>query len=121
MIRICAWCREAGKPSVMGQIAPFDDNRETHGICETHLAELMAAATATVAKTKGARHHCEPTWADNKAYRWGYGSAMTYCLETKEGEFWGGNGEYESRINYCPFCGAKAPSPIPEGETRRER
>lgn len=29
MKRICAWCNKD-----MGEKAPYDDNRETHGICD---------------------------------------------------------------------------------------
>ena len=37
----------------------------------------------------------------------GYGVAVSSCVETDEGMFVG-NGEYESRVNYCPFCGKKS-------------
>jgi hypothetical protein len=40
----------------------------------------------------------------------GYGAAIEDCFENEKGEFWVGNGEYGSRVNYCPYCGAKAPS-----------
>ena len=29
MIRICAWCKKK-----IGEKEPFDDRRETHGICD---------------------------------------------------------------------------------------
>ncbi len=52
----------------------------------------------------------------------GYGSAIDSCYENMAGEFWAGNGEYGSQVNYCPFCGAKAPSPVsPSSPTNRER
>ncbi len=37
------------------------------------------------------------------------GKAINYCIDKKDGEFWAGNKEYESRVNYCPYCGEKAP------------
>jgi hypothetical protein len=38
----------------------------------------------------------------------GYGPAVTSCNETEGGSLWVGNIEYESRVNFCPFCGFKA-------------
>ena len=38
------------------------------------------------------------------------GSAITICLEYPNGELWVGNREYGSRVNYCPWCGYKAPA-----------
>jgi len=37
-----------------------------------------------------------------------FGEAINSCFE-KDGEFWVGNNEYASQVNYCPFCGEKAP------------
>jgi hypothetical protein len=37
-----------------------------------------------------------------------HGHAVEYCLESIEGELWVDNGEYSTRVNYCPFCGYKA-------------
>jgi hypothetical protein len=33
---ICSWCRQEGKPELVGDKAPLDDARETHGICVIH-------------------------------------------------------------------------------------
>ena len=47
--------------------------------------------------------------------RWpqdGYGEAVDGCYGTDEGEFWVGNGEYGTQVNYCPACGAKAPTQV---------
>lgn len=41
-----------------------------------------------------------------------YGPAITEILESEDGEFWATNGEYTSQINYCPWCGLKAPKQI---------
>src|ERR1035437_732824 len=68
-------------------------------------------------------HSCEGSIAERL-----YGKAITYCYEAtgfgrgqvldpysfarpipELGTFWAGNDEYESQVNYCPFCGAKAP------------
>lgn len=38
-----------------------------------------------------------------------HGEAITLCREDGDGTFWAGNSEYESQVNYCPMCGAKAP------------
>ena len=36
MTIICSWCRGEGLSGVVGEKAPLDDRRETHGICTTH-------------------------------------------------------------------------------------
>ena len=33
---VCSWCRQEGKAELVGEKAPFDDDRETHGICLVH-------------------------------------------------------------------------------------
>ncbi len=38
----CAWCRREGKTEIIGEKAPLDDDRETHGICITHFREVQA-------------------------------------------------------------------------------
>lgn len=45
-----------------------------------------------------------------------YGAAITQCDEAPDGSFWAGNGEYESRVDYCPYCGKNAPLQTPEEE-----
>lgn len=39
---VCSWCRQAGKPELVGEKAPLDDARETHGICVVHRHEVDA-------------------------------------------------------------------------------
>lgn len=39
---ICSWCRGEGQPGVVGEKAPLDDRRETHGICMTHRLAVQA-------------------------------------------------------------------------------
>jgi hypothetical protein len=59
-------------------------------------------------------HRCNPSWACYEdAYQEAYGTAIDHCVE-RDGQFWVGNGEYGSRVNYCPYCGAKAPSQVGE-------
>lgn len=38
----------------------------------------------------------------------GYGFAIESCVGNPEGELWASNGEYESQVGFCPFCGFKA-------------
>ena len=45
-----------------------------------------------------------------------FGSAVKECVEDDEGRLWAGNGEYESQVDYCPYCGFKAPRQIKEEE-----
>lgn len=41
-----------------------------------------------------------------------YGIAIGRCIEDPEGRLWCHNDEYESRVNFCPFCGYKAPQQV---------
>ena len=38
--------------------------------------------------------------------------AVDFCWEHDNGTLWVTNSEYESQVNYCPFCGYKALSQI---------
>jgi len=60
----------------------------------------------------------EHTWHDpcptpvptTRATAGGFGPAIEGGAESDEhGYFWVGNGEYSSRVNYCPSCGQRAP------------
>lgn len=42
-------------------------------------------------------------------HRAGYGGAIDSCYGYDDGQFWAANGEYGSLVNFCPFCGEKAP------------
>lgn len=65
-------------------------------------------------------HNCEPAedtfnndlelMARNEDERFDYahGPAIEWCREY-DGVFIVGNSEYATRVNFCPFCGAKAP------------
>lgn len=59
-------------------------------------------------------HNCEPSWVKDESNSSGYGLAVDYCQENEHGELWVGNGEYASRVNFCPFCGYKAPLQVKE-------
>ena len=41
MIIVCSWCRKEGKNEFVGEKGPFDDPRETHGICVTHRQQVQ--------------------------------------------------------------------------------
>jgi hypothetical protein len=45
---ICSWCRQEGKPELVGEKAPFDDARETHGICVVHRQDVKARWQASI-------------------------------------------------------------------------
>jgi hypothetical protein len=49
-------------------------------------------------------HQCDGALPENS-----YGAAIEDCSENENGELWVGNGEYESQVNFCPYCGFKAP------------
>lgn len=42
MTVVCSWCRHEGLAGVFGEKAPFDDRRETHGICPSHRIKVRA-------------------------------------------------------------------------------
>ena len=37
---VCSWCRKEGKAEFVGEKAPLDDARETHGICAPHRDQI---------------------------------------------------------------------------------
>ncbi len=43
MTVICSWCRQEGRAGVVRGKAPFEDRRETHGICTAHRSQLRAS------------------------------------------------------------------------------
>ena len=42
MIRMCAWCEAEGRPALIGQKEPLDDQSVTHGICADHAARVFS-------------------------------------------------------------------------------
>ena len=51
------------------------------------------------------KHECENP---NVQKHLTYGATIMYCVEGKDGRFYAGNGEYESAVDYCPFCGKQS-------------
>ena len=51
MTVVCSWCRHEGLAGVVGEKAPLEDRRETHGICSSHRLQVRAGWT----ETKGGR------------------------------------------------------------------
>lgn len=45
MTVVCSWCRHEGLAGVVGEKAPFEDRRETHGICPSHRIQVRAGWT----------------------------------------------------------------------------
>lgn len=54
-----------------------------------------------------AKHECEGRLPHAQC-----GPAIEYCRTSKfdneEGMLWAGNGEYESQVAFCPYCGKQA-------------
>lgn len=42
MTIVCSWCRQDGQAGIVGEKAPFEDRRETHGICKAHRIQVRA-------------------------------------------------------------------------------
>ena len=61
-------------------------------------------------------HFCGPELAFAPDNQEAHGPAVTFCAENQSGYFWACNNEYASRVNFCPFCGAKAPAQVPGSE-----
>lgn len=56
MTVVCSWCRHEGLAGVFGEKAPFDDRRETHGICPSHRVQVRngwSEAGLTCSNTQG--------------------------------------------------------------------
>ena len=43
MTVVCSWCRHEGQAGIVGEKAPFEDRRETHGICLAHRIQVGAS------------------------------------------------------------------------------
>ena len=55
------------------------------------------------------RHRCEGDLPVGGWWRQG----VSQCQENDKGEFWVSNGECGSQVNFCPYCGARAPHQVP--------
>jgi len=51
------------------------------------------------------KHHCK---APKEAESYDYGEAINTCYENEEDKLIVENGEYASRVDYCPYCGYEA-------------
>ena len=45
---VCSWCRKEGKAEFVGEKAPLDDARETHGICALHRDQIRERWQASI-------------------------------------------------------------------------
>ena len=45
---VCSWCRHEGRVDLVGEKHPFDDGRETHGICASHFRVVQKQWRETV-------------------------------------------------------------------------
>ena len=64
---VCSWCRQEGKPELMGEKASLDYARETHGICVLHRRVVEApwqVSTQTVSRSGAA------TGLSSVLFRW---------------------------------------------------
>ena len=72
---------------------------------------FTAPPAARTVLQSGERHHCAaPRGIAGSGL---FGEAIDRCDEEESGHFTVDNGEYSSYVNFCPFCGAKAPKGIP--------
>ena len=63
---VCSWCRQEGKAELVGEKAPLDDARETHGICVVHRHEVEARWQAIHTST----HSGFSTGLSSAIFRW---------------------------------------------------
>ncbi len=64
---VCSWCRQEGKPELVGEKVPLDDARETHGICVVHRHDLEARWQASI---HIAPHSEVATGISSALFRW---------------------------------------------------
>lgn len=57
-----------------------------------------------IAEETTIKHYCDGNLPHDMC-----GAAIDYCIVLKDGTFWVRNGAYTSQVNYCPYCGGKAP------------
>jgi hypothetical protein len=64
---VCSWCRQEGKSEFVGEKAPLDDARETHGICVAHRDAVEARWQASIHTAA----HTEPvSGLSSVLFRW---------------------------------------------------
>jgi hypothetical protein len=64
---VCSWCRQEGETEIVGEKAPFDDDRETHGICVVHRHAVGARWQASI---HTASHSRVKTGLSSAFFRW---------------------------------------------------
>ncbi|MDP1767774.1 MAG: hypothetical protein Q8L74_03095 [Nitrospirota bacterium] len=64
---VCSWCRQEGVTSLVGEKAPLDDARETHGICVFHRHDVQARWQASV---RTASYYGVATGLSSVLFRW---------------------------------------------------
>jgi len=64
---VCSWCRQEGKPELVGEKAPLDDARETHGICVVHRHDIETRWQASI---HTAVHSGIATGLSSALFRW---------------------------------------------------
>ena len=64
---VCSWCRQEGKPELVGEKAPLGDARETQGICVVHRHEVDARWQASI---HTASHSGFVTGLSSVLFRW---------------------------------------------------
>ncbi|MEP6960112.1 MAG: hypothetical protein ABI980_15400 [Nitrospirota bacterium] len=64
---VCSWCRQEGKTELVGEKAPLDDARETHGICVLHRLDVEASWQASIHATP---HSGFATGLSSALFRW---------------------------------------------------
>ena len=64
---VCSWCRQEGETEMVGEKAPFDDDRETHGICVVHRHAVGARWQASIHTASHSR--VKTGWA-SAFFRW---------------------------------------------------
>lgn len=67
----------------------------------------------TIPEEKPGGHLCEGSTKSGA-----YGNATYKCFEDPEGFFWVDNEEYGNQVNFCPYCGTKAPRAAEMEESR---
>ena len=64
---VCSWCRQEGKTELVGEKAPLDDTRETHGICVFHRCDVKSRWQASIHVTSNSGSTTELSSA---LFRW---------------------------------------------------
>ena len=66
---VCSWCRKEGKAEFVGEKAPLDDARETHGICGPHRTQVHAHWWASIQLTAESGENLRRE-ASSALFRW---------------------------------------------------